>query len=473
VLTQEGEGYIHSEVVKRFPTDVLYGLHSIYTTCNLPNPHFYIATSRIKLIPGKSIVTGPADLVVEGVPTPLFLPFGLFPINEKRKSGIIFPEYGEDLNRGFFLRQGGYYFGLSDHLDLALTGDIYSRGSWAVNVASRFVKRYKYSGGLQFTYTDLRDFQSETNSYTSSKQFNFSASLREDTKARPNSHFNANVAFGSSGFNRNYASYDNYINNTYQSSISYYQIFPYSPFNLTVSASHSQSTLTHIVNVQLPSLAFNMNQIYPFRRKEQVGSQKWYERIGLSYTLNAINNLSGIDSTFFSPNSLNKFTTGFQHQIPVSAPFQLFKYFTVTPAFNYTETWSLQTVRQMWDPDSERILLDTVKGFASTRQFNFSISGSTRLYGMVKFHGKLKAIRHVFTPTVAFSFQPDFSDPQWNTYRTVQTDAEGTTSRYSIFSGAVYGGPGPGSLGGISVNLGNNLEMKVFSKKTPSPNKKK
>jgi lipopolysaccharide assembly outer membrane protein LptD (OstA) len=476
ILTQEGEGYIRSETVKRLPNEVLFGAHNIYTTCNLEHPHFFIASSKIKVIPGKAIVTGPANLVVADVPTPLFVPFGIFPLNATRKSGIIFPEYGEDQVRGYFLRGGGYYFGISDHMDLALTGDIYSRGTWLTNVATRFNKRYKFTGSMNMTYADYRNYNVENNTYASNKEFNFRANWSQDSKARPNSRFNANVAFGSSGFNQQFASTTNlsYLDNTYQSSISYSQTIPYSPFYYTISASHSQSTITHVVNLSLPVVSFNMNPIYPFRRAEAIGNQRWYERIQLSYNMNAQNRISAIDSVFFTPRTFTKFQTGIQHSIPVSAPFQVLKYFTVTPSFNYSEAWALQTTRQSWNPDSEIIEIDTVNGFATTRDFNFGVSSSTRLYGMLKFRqGKVKAIRHVLTPSVGFSFHPDFADPRWNTFETVQYTPEGLTRQYSIFQYAVYTGPGAGRFGGINFSLGNNLEMKVFSKKdTVSQTKK-
>lgn len=468
ILTQEDEGFVRSNVVKRLPNQVLYGKSNVYTTCNLEHPHFYIASSKIEVNPGKSIVSGPANLVVADVPTPLFLPFGIFPLNAKRKSGIIFPEYGEDKTRGYFLRNGGYYLGISDHVDLALAADIYSRGSWKAVAASRFNKRYKFNGDVRMTFANERSFSTELNDFSSNKQFNMSARFNQDGKARPNSHFGANINFGTSGFNKLFASNTNfnYLNNTYQSSISYSQTIPYSPFNFTVSANHSQSTLTHLVNISLPTVAFNMNTIYPFRRQSGIGSERWYEKIGFSYTMNAQNTVSNADSLLFTPSTFDNIQSGMRHSIPVSAPFQLFKYLTVSPAFNYTEVWSLQTVRQTWNPVENKIDYDTIPGFANARDFNFSVSTSTRVYGILSFkRGKIKAIRHVMTPSIGFSYHPDFSDPQWNTYKTVQYDAEGNTRRYSLFSNSVYAGPGQGKSGSINFSLGNNLEMKVFSKK--------
>ncbi len=468
ILTQEDEGFIRSSVVKRMPNEVLFGKNNIYTTCNKDHPHFYIASSKIEVIPGKSIVSGPANLVVADVPTPLFLPFGIFPLNAKRKSGIIFPEYGEDKNRGFFLRNGGYYFGISDNVDLALTADIYSRGSWKAVAASRFNKRYKFNGNVRMTFANERAFSSEINDFTSNKQFNIAAQYNQDGKAKPNSHFGANINFGTSGFNKLFASNTNfnYLNNTYQSSVSYSQTIPYSPFNFTVSANHSQSTLSHLVSVSLPTVAFNMNTIYPFRRQTGIGSERWYEKIGFSYTMNAQNQVANADSLFFSAQTLRNLQSGMRHNIPVSAPFQVLKHLTVTPAFNYTESWSLQTTRQTWNPDSNFINYDTIRSFAATREFNLSLSTSTRVYGVLNFKkGKIKAIRHVVTPSLGFSYHPDFSDPKWNTYKTVQVDAEGSTQRYSLFSDAIYQGPGQGKSGSINFSLGNTLEMKVFSKK--------
>ncbi|HYV94426.1 MAG TPA: putative LPS assembly protein LptD [Chitinophagales bacterium] len=467
ITTQEGEGFIRSDVVKRLPNEVLFGKNNIYTTCDEDHPHFYIATNKIKVIPNKAIITGPANLVVADVRTPLFVPFGIFPLSDKRKSGIIFPEYGERTDLGFYLEHGGYYFGISDHLDLALSGNIYSKGSWLLNASSRFISRYRFSGGFSITYSNTRTFFAETNKYVPATNFKVNMNYAQDAKARPNSSFNATVSFATPGFAQLFGNPQNaYLDNTYQSSISYRQTIPNSPFNYTISASHSQSTLTHVVSLQLPVFNFSMNQLYPFQKKEPVGKPKWFEKIGLTYTLNARNQLSTLDTLLFHEDPFTKTFTGVLQQVPISAPFQIFRYLIVTPSFNYNETWALQTIRKSWDATSQRVINDTIRNFAAARDYSLNMSASTRLYGMVQFkHGKIKAIRHVFNPSVGYSYRPDFSESRWNAFKTVQVDSKKTTRKYSIFEGGIFSGPPAGKFSGINVSLNNNLEMKVFSKK--------
>ncbi|MFI5134668.1 MAG: putative LPS assembly protein LptD [Chitinophagales bacterium] len=468
ITTQEGEGFIKSQTVKRLANQVLYGKNNIYTTCSLDHPHYYIEANKIKVIPNKAIVTGPATLVVADVPTPLVVPFGIFPLSDKRKSGIIVPTYGERQDLGFYLENGGYYFGISDHFDLALTGNIYSKGSWLLNAASRFISKYKFSGNFSVKYADNRTFVPELNRYSPGKQFSVNFNYAQDPKAAPNSHFNAAVQFATSGFNKTFGNtqYNNYLSNVYQSSISFQQTIPNSPFNFTISASHQQSTQTHVVNIQLPLFNFNMNQIYPFKRKLALGKQQWYEKIGLSYSLNARDQVSGIDSTLFTQRTLNNTLSGVQQSIPVSASFQFFHYITVSPSFNYRETWSFQEFTHSWDSEQNKLIVDTIQKFTAGRDYNFSLGASTRLYGVIQFKkGKIRAIRHVFNPSISYGYHPDFGDPRYKYYQTVQTDSLGHTQQFSIFQGAVYSGPPTGKFSGLNFSLNNNLEMKVASKK--------
>lgn len=481
ITTEEGEGFIRSDTVKRMPDEVLFGKNNIYTTCDEEHPHFYITTNKLKVIPNKSIITGPANLVVAGVRTPLLLPFGIFPVSDKRKSGIIFPNYGESDLLGFYLQHGGYYFGISDHFDLALTGDIYSKGSWVVNASSRFISKYRFNGNYSLSFSKFRTFDPAENDYTSAPSFKVILNFNQDPKARPNSNIGASVSFASAGFDKlfgnpqttdlNGTSTSSYLTNTYTSSIHYSQTIPNSPFNFTISANHSQSTLTHVVNLQLPVFSFSMNTLNPFKRKESIGKPKWYERISMSYTMNAKNQLNTLDTLLFHESPLNKTMAGVEQFVPVNAPFSVFKYLTVNPGFNYTETWALQTISKRWDTDSFRVVNDTIRRFAAARDFSLNVGTSTRIYGMIQFkHGKIKAIRHVFNPSLNYSYHPDFSEPQWNAYKTVQVDSpgifqRGEVQRYSIFSGGIYGGPPAGKYSGISLALNNNLEMKVVSKK--------
>lgn len=467
ITTTEGEGYIRSETVKRLPNEVLYGLKNEYTTCSYEHPHFYISTNKIKVIPNKAIVTGPADLVVADVRTPLMVPFGIFPLSDKRKSGIIVPTYGERQDLGFYLENGGYYFGISDHFDLALTGNIYSKGSWLINASSRFVSKYRFSGGFSVRYADTRVFIPETNSYAPSQQFNVRLNYLQDAKARPNSQLNASVAFGTSGFNQLFGNpLNTYVDNLYQSSISYHQTLPNTPFNFTISASHQQSTLTHLVSLQLPVFNFSMNQIYPFKRKQQIGQQRWYEKIGITYTMDAKNQVSTYDTLLFTQKTLTNALAGAHHYIPLSVPFQLFRFVTVTPSFTYNETWAVQRYNRTWDPELNQVVLDTVQKFLAARDYALSAGASTRLYGIIQFkRGKIKAFRHVLNPNVSWNYRPDFSDPKYHAYQDVQVDSTGRTQRFSMFPGALYSGPPSGEFNGMTFSLNNNLEMKLASRK--------
>lgn len=472
ITTEEGEGFLRSDVVKRMPNEVLYGKTNIYTTCDKEHPHFYITTNKVKVVPNKAIMTGPANLVVADVRTPLFVPFGVFPVSDKRKSGIIFPSYGESSLMGFYLQRGGYYFGISDHFDLALTGDIYSKGSWLINASSHFISRYRFNGSYSLNYSKTRVFVPAENKYQSNSDFKVNLNFSQDAKARPNSYFNASVQFASPGFDQLFGNPQiTYLTNTYSSSIAYHQTIPNSPFNFIIAASHSQNTLTHVVNLKFPDFSFSMNQVNPFKRKEPIGKQRWYERISTSYTLNAENQLSTLDTLLFHENPFNKTLAGVLQSVPVSAPFQLFKHLTVTPSFVYNETWAFQTINRSWDADSFRVIQDTIRKFAAARDFSLGVGTQTRIYGMVQFkRGKIKAIRHVLNPSLSYSYRPDFSEPRWDAYKTVQVDTAGVlqrarVQRYSIFPRELFAGPPAGEFSGISMTLNNNLEMKVASKK--------
>jgi lipopolysaccharide assembly outer membrane protein LptD (OstA) len=467
ITTAEGEGYIRSETVKRLPNEVLYGKRNKYTTCSADHPHFYIESDKIKVIPKKAIVTGPANLVVADVRTPLLAPFGIFPLSDSRKSGIIVPTYGEREDLGFYLENGGYYFGISDHFDLALTGNIYSKGSWLLNASSRFISKYRFSGNFSIRYANTRVFIPEQNDYNPSQQFNVRLNYVQDPKARPNSQLNASVAFGTSGFNQLFGNpLNTYVDNVYQSSIAYHKTLPNSPFNFTISASHQQSTLTHLVSLQLPVFNFSMNQVYPFKRKVQVGPPRWYEKIGITYTMDAKNQVSTYDTLLFTSNTLNTALAGARHYIPLSVPFQLFRFVTVTPSFSYNETWALQRYNRTWDPELSAVVLDTLQKFTAGRDYTLSAGASTRLYGIVQFkRGKVRAFRHVLNPNVSWSYRPDFSDPKYNYYQTVQVDTSGRTQRFSIFPTGLYSGPPAGEFNGMTFSLNNNLEMKLASRK--------
>lgn len=474
VITKEGEGYLHGAKVKKMPDNTVNIQGGSYTTCNLDHPHFEFRFNKSKVIPDNKIITGPAHLVIEGVSTPLFIPFGLFPNKKGQKSGIVIPTYGESANRGFYFENGGYYWAISDYMDLEMLGDIYTRGSWALKPNFRYVKRYKYSGNLNLNLARNVTGDEGTPTFSDNRDFAIRWSHRQDPKARPNSTFSASVNIVSNSYNKyNPTSTANYLSNQFQSSISYQTNFDQKYF-LTLNANHSQNTLNKTVSVTLPSLTFSANRFYPFRAKKQVGSLRWYENITVSYTANAENRINTYDSLLFDRKWASRMANGLKQAVPVSSSVKVLKFFTLTNSVNLTERWYYRTIRKEWVPDTTyingvakapHVAVDTVDGFAAAHEFNVSSSLNTRLYGMLSFkRGPVLALRHVISPSISFSWRPDFSDPWWGYYKTVQNSANGSTTKYSIFEQSIYGGPGAGKSGSIGFSLSNNLEMKVKSK---------
>lgn len=480
VITEEGGGYLHASVIKKLGNNVSETGSGLFTTCDLEHPHFAIKYSRAKVMPGDKIVTGPAYLSIEDIPLPLVLPFGLFPNKKGRSSGLLIPRYGESANRGFYLEDGGYYFGLSDHFDLKMLGDIYSRGSWALKPNVTYRKRYKYSGSFSIKYATNILGVKGTSDYQKNKDFYITWSHQQDAKARPNGRFSASVQAGSSKFNSyNPATVSDYLNNSLSSSVSYDMKIGQNA-NLVASARHSQNTSTRDVTISMPEVSFGFNRFYPFKRKVQKGKASWYEAISVTYNMNLKNEISTKDSLLFDPESINKFVSGVKHSIPVSGSFKVLKYFTWSHGINYTERWYPKTIRKTWINDitivsGDTILphveVDTVSGMKAARDYSYNSSLSTTLYGMAQFRrGPVTALRHVVRPSVGFSYQPDFGKAQLGYYNTVQTDTLGTIQKYSVFSDAtylrtLYGIPGTGKSGSVNFSLSNNLEMKVKSKK--------
>jgi lipopolysaccharide assembly outer membrane protein LptD (OstA) len=472
VITKEGEGYIHGEIIKKVNDSVTDIGRGEYTTCDLEDhPHFSLKFTKARVLSGNMIITGPAWITIEDVPLPIVLPFGIFPNKKGRSSGLIIPRYGESANRGFFLENGGYYFGLNDYFDLKLTGDIYSRGSWALKPDLTYKKRYKYSGSfsLKYAYT-VSGIKGEPDYYNKSDFF-VSWSHRQDPKARPNSVFGASVNAGSSSYNKyNPTTVNDYLTNTFSSSVSYdMRLGTWG--NLTSSATESQNTSTHLVNLSLPSVSFGINRIYPFKKKVPKGNAAWYESININYSMIMRNDLSSADSLVFKPDVGKRFVNGMKHTIPISGSFKILKYFSWSNGINYNERWYTKTIRKTWVGDTSAIggyiNVDTVNGFTTARDYSFNSSVSTTIYGMKQFRkGYIRAIRHVVRPSVGFSFVPDFGTSQLGYWRDVQTNAKGTISKYSIFEGNnISGAPPQYKAGAISFSIGNNLEMKVRSAK--------
>jgi hypothetical protein len=475
VVTEEAEGFVHGHFVKIQPNKVVHVADGKYTTCDDPDPHFHIGFRKAKLIPDDKIITSVAFLVIEGVPMPLVLPFGFFPNKRGRASGILMPSYGEAANRGFYLENGGFYMGINDHVDLSIRGDIYSRGSWGLRLGSNYRVRYKYSGSVNLNYAINVLGERDMPDYQRSRDFRVVWSHSQDPKARPNSTFRANVNAGSAQSTRfNPQSEGDYLSNTFSSNISYSASLA-GRLNFSANARHSQNTINRTVDLSLPEIAMSVNRIHPFRRKESTGRSRWYEDISLTYSMNARNEIRAVDSLLLDPETWARMRNGVNHTIPVSHSARVFNHFNLSSSVNYNERWYFRTIEKSWDESYMRLTgndtiygrerIDTIPGFRAARDFSFSSGLSTRLYGMKNFkRGPVSAIRHVVSPSMSFSFRPDFADPFWGYYQTYYNPEREEDVRYSIFEGGLYGTPQPNRSGNFGFNITNNLEMKVRSR---------
>ncbi len=471
VFTESGEGFMHGKTIKKLANENINVKNGSFTTCNdEEHPHFEFRYKKSKIIPNNKIVTGPAYLVIEGVPTPLFIPFGLFPNKPGQRSGVVIPTYGESSTRGFYLEEGGYYFAISDYLDLKLTGDIYTYGSWAIKTLTNYIKKYKYNGSLNITYA----VNKERDDKTPRTDFAFRWKHAQDAKARPNSRFTANVNIVSSQYNvYNPTSTQDYLSSSFQSGISY-QTKIAGKHSLTLNASHNQNTQTKIVSITLPELSFSVNRFYPFRKKDKVGNLKWYDNISVNYTMNAKNTISEVDSLLFKPGFVGKLKNGMNQKIPISLPIKLFKYFNLTTSINITDRVYLSSLKKTTEftTDEEdnvvgNLITDTVSGINNILEYSLSSSLTTKIYGMLNFKkGPVRALRHVFTPSISFSYTPDFSSDKWGYYDYYYTDQAQTQKvKYSKFDKYIYGGASNRERGSINFSFSNNLEMKVPSRK--------
>ena len=485
IVTQQGEGYVTSEEGKKGANDEIYMRHGKYTTCdNHEHPHFYLKLSMAKVRPKKNVVFGPAQLVVEDVPLPIAVPFGFFPFNSSYSSGFIMPTYGDEMNRGFYLRDGGYYFAISDQMDLKVLGEIFTKGSWGLSAASNYNKRYKFSGSFNASYLVTKTGEKNMTDYSVSKDFRIQWSHRQDAKANPNSSFSASVNFATSSYDRSSLSSlynpQQYSQNTKASSVSYSRNFPEIGLNISGAFNITQNTRDSSLSMTLPDVNISLNRIYPFKRKKSAGDERWYEKISLQYTGSITNSISTKDNLLFKT-PLTQWENGMQHKIPVSATFNLFKYINIVPSFNYTERWYLRKVKQSYDasPTSrDHVKRDTINGFNRLYDYNLSLQMNTKLYGMYKplfMKSKELQIRHVFTPTVSYTYTPDFGKSRYgyyDTYTYTDEDGEVRTVEYSPYEGAVYGYPGKNMSQNISFSIDNNIEMKMKSDKDTTGYKK-
>ena len=485
VITQQGEGYVTAGRTKKMEGDVLNMVGGRYTTCDEhEHPHFYIQMTKAKVRPKKNIVTGPVYLVLEDVPLyPLGLPFCFFPFSSTYSSGIIMPTFGDESTRGFYLREGGYYFALSDYMDLAVLGEIYTKGSWGLSAKSQYKKRYKYSGNFNASYLVTKLGDKGLPDYSLSKDFKIQWTHTQDAKANPNLTFSASVNFATSSYDRNNTNslYNGDINNnTTSSSVNITKRFPNSPFTISGTMNVNQVKRDSSISLTLPSLTVTMTKIFPFKRKKPIGKERWYEKIAMSYTGTFSNSITTKENQLLKSNLVKDWKNGAQHKIPVSATFQLFNYINITPQFDYTERWYTSKITQEYDPQQQRMVArDTTYNFYRVYDFSGSISASTTLYGFFKplpFLGnKVEMIRHRFEPSVSFSAAPDFASSRFGFYEHyVYQDANGNDQEYiySPFSHNMYGVPGQGKQGNVSFQLNNNLEMKVRSDKDSTGFKK-
>lgn len=476
VFTAQGDGFMMGEAAKKDSTGAFYAHNAKYTTCDAEHPHFYIALTRAKVRPKKDAVFGPAYLVIEDVPLPLAIPFGFFPFTSSYSSGFIMPTYGDDTERGFYLSDGGYYFAISDKMDLKLTGEIFTKGSWGVGAASTYAKRYRYSGNVNFNYIVTKEGEKGLPDYGVGKNFRLQWNHRQDPKAHPNSNFSASVNYASSNYERsNLNSIYNPVYNSQTvrtSSVSYSKTFPDIGLTISTTMNVSQNVQDSIVSLTLPSLSVSLSKKYPFKRKKRAGDEKWYEKIALSYTGQMSNSVTSKEDELFEKNFSTEWRNGFKHSIPISATFQLFDFINITPSINYTERWYLNKVKQSWDEATRSVVRDTVSGFNRVYDYNMALSMNTTLYGFYEPAGFMKnsrvhTVRHVFKPTLSFTYSPDFGTDRYgyyDSYTYTDDNGEVRTVEYSPYSNGMYGVPGKGKTGNISLNISNNVEMKWRTK---------
>ena len=485
VVTQEGEGYIISDRTKKNQDNVFSMAGGKYTTCeNHDHPHFYLSISKGKVKPGEYVVTGPAHLVIADVPLPVALPFGFFPFTSKYSSGVLMPNYTDEMTRGFGLTNGGYYFAINDYMDLELKGDIYTKGTWALAAATSYVKRYKFRGNLSVSYREDVTGEKGMPDYNTANNMSIRWSHSQDQKANPNFTFSSSVNFSTSGYNRSNVNsyYRPELNseNTKSSSVSFSKRFPDLPsLNISGSLLINQRTKDSTINLSLPNINISYSRFYPLKRKNPVGKERWYEKISMSYSGAFANSIDTKENKLLTSSFTRDWRNGMRHSIPVSASFNVLKFINVSPSFNYTERWYLRSIEKSWDQVAQREANDTTDGFYRVYDFNTGISASTKLYGFYMpiraiFGDKVDRIRHVMTPSIGFGYTPDFGDPMWGYYDTYTRSVRSSSNpdvftdtdvQYSKFAGGLYGTPGRGKSGNINFSLGNNVEMKVRNDK--------
>ncbi|MBP5345133.1 MAG: LPS-assembly protein LptD [Bacteroidales bacterium] len=492
VVTQQGDGYVTGGTTKKMPDNDIFLENGRYTTCDYHDcPHFYINLTKARVRPKKNIVTGPAYLVVADVPLPLAIPFGYFPFTKSYSSGIIMPTYGADQTRGLYLRDGGYYFAINDYVDLALRGELYTKGSWGITGSSKYAWRYKFKGNVSFSY--LKTITGDKGMPDYSEMTNIRAvwSHTQDSRFNPNMTLSANVNFSTTGYERNnLASYysSEMTQSTKSSSINLTYKIPNSVWNFSTAMSVTQRMQDSTLDVSLPDLNISMGRIYPFKRKVKVGQDRWYEKIAMSYSGRFTNKVIAKQDEFLHKSLIRDWTNGMSHDIPVSATFTLLRYINVTPSFKFTDRMYTHKTVQHYDETYYNqdgtygaVVQDTTYGFYNSYNYSTSLSFNTKLYGFYKpapffKNAKLVAVRHLFSPTISLSYTPDFGKKKfgsWSTYeKKVPNSSDFETVHYSYYSGYPFGTTSRGKTGAISFNFTNNLEAKIRSDKDSTGYKK-
>ncbi|SKB56231.1 LPS assembly outer membrane protein LptD (organic solvent tolerance protein OstA) [Sphingobacterium nematocida] len=469
IMTEVDGGFIQAKILRKNLYDEMSIHKALYSTCNLPEPHTHFGIHITKgVVTDKQIIAGPSYLVVQGIPMKfLALPFGFFPKQDKKSSGFLFPSFGDDVARGFGLRDLGWYLTFNDYWDSEIRGSFYSKGSWESSIRTNYLVNYKYSGGFNIRYASTKVGTEGASNYGSNKDFNVTWNHTQRQEANPGTSFSASVNFGTASYFQNTGAnstydYDQLTRNNMSSSISYGKVFADGKVNFTSSLSHRQDMASGKVDLELPTFALNVSTFNPFDSKERVGEQKWYQRITVGYSLQGRNSISTGDSVLFTKQALKQFTNGFQHNIPVSLSLNAFKFFQFNTSVNYTERWYLQTIRKALDNEINGYIdtRDTISGFRRAYDYSFSSGLSTKVYGRYPKIGKIDAVRHVVTPSINFNYRPDFSDPRYGFYKSY-IDQSGRLSEYSIFDGAIFGGPSSGKSMGIGFSVDNNIEAKI------------
>ena len=475
VYTEQEDGFLTSELSKRNSAGEIFLQHGKYTTCDDPHPDFYLALSRAKVTPGKKVVFGPAYLVVADVPLPFAIPYGFFPFSKSYSSGFIMPTYGDETERGFYLRDGGYYFAISDKMDLKVLGEIYTKGSWGLSAASNYKKRYKYSGSFFASYQNTINGEKNMPDYAKQTSFKIQWSHRQDAKANPFRTLSASVNFATSSYERNNLTSmynpQSYSQTTRTSSVSMTNTFSSIGMTLSTTMNLSQNMRDSSISMTLPDLNISISRFYSFKRKKMAGKERWYEKISMSYTGQLSNSINTKEDKLMHSSLTRDWRNGMQHNIPISGNFTLFNYLNINPSINFTDRMYTNKINRSWDEQAQKEVTDTIDGFYNIYNWSMSVSASTKLYVFYTpwrklFGDKIKTIRHVFTPQVSFNYAPDFSSSRYGYYETYQkTDANGNVSlvEYSPYSNGLYGVPGKGKTGSVSVDISNNFEMKIKS----------